>query len=299
VTSYLASAFTPHYVVCTLDQHAPPNDLRVEARMSAARDIVSPYTTAREKDRLIRSNRVTHIVINESLPPGLILNYWTLEPATAGDSEEMFRSLRYEFEPTGLGDGLTAFRWRNEERLSTLPRPAPRPVVETLPMSALAIGQPAGEAVLEGAVLHGAGIIPAGGELSLDLYWSRPEAVLPGTYVVTVRFDRKVLPLPFDGKPFPKITRKIIEKWRGERYRFREDHMIMGGLFGPDAWAPGEIVEDDVRVRVPLDMAEGRYRVRAKMLRVANQPNHLLGDYLYDEDSYSGVEIGEVTVQRW
>ena len=50
VTSYLISAFTPHYVVCTLDQHAPPNDLHVEARMTAARDIVSPYTSARDKD---------------------------------------------------------------------------------------------------------------------------------------------------------------------------------------------------------------------------------------------------------
>jgi hypothetical protein len=299
VTSYLASAFTPHYVVCTLDQHAPPNDLRVEARMSTARDIVSPFTTVREKDRLIRTNRVTHVVVNRALPPGLILNYWTLEPGTAEDSEEMFRTLPYEFQPTELGDGLTAFRWRSEERLSTLPRPTPRPVVAALPASAMPIGLPAGEAMLEGALIHGAGIIPPGGELVLDLFWSRSDVVSPGTYVVTVRLDRKVLPLPFDGKPFPKVTRKLVERWHGERYRFREDHMMVGGLFGPDAWARGEIVEDGVRVRVPGDIAPGRYRVRAKMLRVANQPNHRLRDFLYDDDAYSGVEIGEVTVQRW
>jgi hypothetical protein len=299
VTSYLISAFTPHYVVCTLDQHAPPNDLRVEARMSAARDILSPFTSAREKDRLIRTHRVTHVVVNRALPPGLILNYWTLEPRAAEESEEMFRSLRYEFQPTELGDGLTAFRWRSEERLSTLPRPTPRPVVAALPASATVIGAPAGEAVLEGAVIHGARIIPSGGELVLDLYWSRPEAVPPGTYVVTVRLDRKVLPLPFDGKPFPKVTRKLLEIWRNERYRFREDHMMVGGLFGPDAWSPDEIVEDDVRVRVPVDVAPGRYRVSAKMLRVAHQPNHRVRDFLYDDDTYSGVEIGEVTIQLW
>jgi len=75
--------------------------------------------------------------------------------------------------------------------------------------------------------------------------------------------------------------------------------MILGGLFGPDSWQRGEIVEDDVRVSVPLDLTPGRYRIEAKMLRVANQPNHRLRDFLYDDDSYRGVRIGEVTVERW
>jgi hypothetical protein len=39
---------------------------------------------------LIRDNQVTHVVINEALPPGLLLNYWTLEPAAALDAAEMF-----------------------------------------------------------------------------------------------------------------------------------------------------------------------------------------------------------------
>ncbi|HEU4365444.1 MAG TPA: DUF6541 family protein [Candidatus Krumholzibacteria bacterium] len=299
VTSYLMSAFTPYYVVCTLDQHAPPNDLRVEQRMNAARDIVSPYTTAREKDFLIVENRVSHVVINKALPSDLILNYWTLEPAAAQEAQEMFESLRYEFEATPLDDGLTVFRWRHDERLSTLPRPAPRPVVEQLPAGAQPVGMAAGEAILAGANMRGAGILPAGGELVLDLYWSRAEHTVPGTYVVTVRFDRKDLTLPFGGRPFPKITRKVVEKVRRERYRFRADHMIHGGLFAPDAWRDGEIVEDDVRIQLPGDIAPGRYRVQAKMRRVANQPNHLLRDFLYDDDSLSGVEIGEITIQKW
>ena len=299
VTSYLLSAFTPYYVVCTLDQHAPPNDLHVEQRMNAARDIVSPYTGARDKERLIRENGVTHVVVNQALPPGLILNYWTLEPSTAEDAEETFESLRYEFEKISLDDGLTAFRWRTEERLSTLPRPVPRPVVDELPANVAPIGVAAGEATLVGATLHGAGIIPAGGELAMDLYWSCATAPPPGTYVVTVRFDRKQLELPFDGRPFPKITRKLVEKAKRERYRFREDHMILGGLYGPDAWSPTDIVQDGVRVSVPTDMAPGRYRVEAKMRRVANQPNQWLRDYFFDDDSYSGIEIGEVTIQRW
>jgi hypothetical protein len=299
VTSYLVSAFTPYYVVCTLDQHAPPNDLRVEERMNAARDIVSPYTGARDKERLIRENRVTHVVINQALPPGLILNYWTLEPAAAEDAEETFESLRYEFEKIPLDDGLTAFRWREEERLSTLPRAVPRPVVDSLPSYATPIGAAAGEATLVGAALHGAGIIPAGGELVMDLYWSCGTSPPPGTYVVTVRFDRKQIELPFAGRPFPKITRKLVEKAKRERYRFREDHMILGGLFGPDAWSSTDIVEDGVRVRVPTDMAPGRYRVEAKMRKVANQPNQWMRDYFFDDDSYSGVAIGEVTIQRW
>jgi hypothetical protein len=299
VTSYLISAFTPHYVVCTLDQHAPPNDLRVEARVTAARDIVSPYTSARAKDQMIRAARVTHVVINRALPPGLILNYWTLEPATAQDADDMFRSLRYEFEPKDFDDGITAFRWKNEERLSTLPRPVPRPVVDALPAEAALVGAASGEAFLEGAAIQGAGIVPPGGEVALTLYWSRRTVLPAGTYVVSVRFDRKFVSLPFNGHPFPKVTRKIMEALRRERYRYRADHMIMGGLFGPDAWGTGEIVEDDVRVQLPTDLAPGRYRVQAKMLRIANQPNHELRDYFYDDDVYQGVRIGEITVEPW
>jgi len=148
-------------------------------------------------------------------------------------------------------------------------------------------------------VIHGARILPAGGELVLDLYWSRDRDLPPGTYVVTIRFDRKDLALPFDGRPFPKVTRKLVERWKGVRYRFRADHMIHGGLFAPDAWKLGDIVEDDVRIAVPSDIAPGRYRVQARMLRVANQPNHEWRDYFYDDDTYTGVEIGEVTIRKW
>jgi len=299
ITSYLMSAFTPYYVVCTLDQHAPPNDMRLEERMAAARDIVSPFTTAQEKDVLIQEHDVTHVVVNETLPENLILNYWTLEPGIAHEAEQTFRSLRYEFETIPLSDGLTAFRWKHDERLSTLPRPIPRPVVASLPINAYPVRARAGEATLEGCVMHGAGIIPAGGELVVDLYWSRDRELPAGTYVVTIRFDRKDLELPFNGQPFPKVTRKIVERMRGERYRFRADHMIQGGLFAPDAWALGDIVQDDVRVVVPTDIAPGRYRVQAKMLRVANQPNHRLRDYFYDDDTYTGVDIGEVTIRHW
>jgi hypothetical protein len=46
VTSYAITAFTPHYVLSTLDQHAPPNDRLAPVRMTAARDILSPFTSA-------------------------------------------------------------------------------------------------------------------------------------------------------------------------------------------------------------------------------------------------------------
>ncbi|HEX5132042.1 MAG TPA: hypothetical protein VFX92_06105, partial [Candidatus Krumholzibacteria bacterium] len=198
-----------------------------------------------------------------------------------------------------LDDGLTVFRWRHDERLSTLPRPAPRPVLEALPGDALPIGTVAGEAMLEGAALRGSGILSAGGTLLVDMYWSRVGTPPPGTYMVTVRFDRKTLDLPLGGKPFPKLTRKLIERLRHERYRFRADHMIHGGLFAPDSWEEGEIVVDNTRIDIPTDIAPGRYRVRAKMVRIANQPNYLLRDFFYDDDSYTGIEIGEVTIQRW
>jgi hypothetical protein len=35
------------------------------------------------------------------------------------------------------------------------------------------------------------------------------------------------------------------------------------------------------------------------MLRIANQPNHELRDYFYDDDVYQGVRIGEITIEPW
>jgi hypothetical protein len=172
-------------------------------------------------------------------------------------------------------------------------------VVDALPGDVLTIGAPAGEARLEGAVIGGGGVVPAGGEVAGTLYWSRASVVPPGTYVVSIRFDRRMLSLPLEGKPFPKLTRKAMEELRGERYRFRADHMILGGLFGPDAWEANVLVEDGVRVQLPADLAPGRYHVQAKMLRVANQPNHDMRDFFFDDDVYQGVHIGEITIEPW
>ena len=77
------------------------------------------------------------------------------------------------------------------------------------------------------------------------------------------------------------------------------DGRVVKGVKFRDHIDMGDIVEDDVRITIPTDIAPGRYRVQAKMLRVANQPNHRLRDYFFDDDSYTGVDIGEVSIRRW
>ncbi|MDH3198254.1 MAG: hypothetical protein OEO21_08440, partial [Candidatus Krumholzibacteria bacterium] len=295
VTSYTVTAFTPHRVVCTLDQHAPPNDRRVGERVAAARDIVSPYTAPREKIDLMARFGATHVLLNPRLPAGQRLDYWTLDPSLAAAAERALDACGGALEKRTLPDGLVLYARTGE--------PAPpgagdgyTGLVGALPPGVTAVGASAGTARLAGAAV-GEAEIERGGALAMETFWSPGEPVGPGTYVVTVRFDHAELALPLGGRPFPKLARKLKEAIEGRRYRFRADHMVAHGFFGPDAWPAGAIVRDSVVVRVPRYMAAGRYTVRVKMITVANAPNQRLRDYFFDDDVYEGVPVGEITIR--
>src|SRR5439155_26260791 len=81
------------------------------------------------------------------------------------------------------------------------------------------------------------------------LEWHAPRPLPPGSYSVAVRFDR---PLPAGVAAGPaslsKVWRKLVERCRHERYRFRADHLPTDGAFGVDRWTAEEVVRDSFRV---------------------------------------------------
>jgi hypothetical protein len=95
-----------------------------------------------------------------------------------------------------------------------------------------------------------------------------------------------------------KPVRKLIEKRRGERYRFRVDHIPTDGDYGVDLWSPFEVVRDSMSVVIPGDVAPGDYQVQVRMLRQPHYPNFHLSDYFLDHDYYSGVPVGTLKITR-
>ena len=315
VTSYSISAFTPHYVVCTFDQHAPPNDLLSRERTIAARDILSPFTSASDKANLSANLQVTHVVVNEKLGANELSDYWTVSGVTAPLIVRRFQLLEglFEAEDGGSDGGFRVFRWTGKmpRHVEAIFNPLLR---TTLPVGATPVGETAGLARCDAAEIRRAGpggrgkrsvsaiphslvTVEPGQEIEVSLFWSLDRELPPDKYIVAVRFDRAELDLPFGGWPSPKIVRKITERLRGERYRFRQDHRIADGFHDPDLWPRDYHVLDMATIRIPKDLANGRYIVRAKLLKRSTLPNKPLHDFFYDDDVYHGVRIGEIEVQ--
>lgn len=121
--------------------------------------------------------------------------------------------------------------------------------------------------------------------------------VSPGSYMVIVRLDADSLPAPpFDVSAFDKPWRKALERATGTRWRLREAHRPLGGVFAPDEWTPGLVVLDSTALALPANLAPGPYVVRVRMIREPHYPNTTVADYLHDADAFSGPVVGRVTV---
>ena len=295
VTSYAVTAFTPHYVLSTLDQHAPPNDRLAPVRMTAARDILSPFTSVADRVELMRFFGVSHVVVNENVPAGLILDYFTMDPAVAALSKREFDRWPGVFQKLALGDGLTLYKLAGPTP-PRVPPPANPFFAPRVPRDAFVVDAPAGEARLVAAGLHSERL-ERGEPLRMELFWTPSGPRRARKYVVSVRLDQMELSLPFDGRPFPKLARKFREWLEGQRFRARADYMIAWGFYGPDAWPEGGLVADLSSMTIPPDLAPGRYTVRVKLLASAHARNHQLRDFFFDDDVYHGVPVGEITVE--
>ena len=115
---------------------------------------------------------------------------------------------------------------------------------------------------------------------------------------MAVRFDR-ALPGEFaPPAPLAKPARKVLERARHELYRFRADHLPVGGAYGVDLWRPEEVVRDSFSVAIPRAAAEGGWAVEIKVYRTPHYPNFRLSDYFFDRDYFSGLRAGTIRIAR-
>ncbi|MEJ2722324.1 MAG: hypothetical protein P8181_14485, partial [bacterium] len=295
MTAYSITAFTPLHVVCTFDQHAPPNDVMLAGRMQAARDILSPYVSITETVELLARHHAKYIVLNDRFPSRLMLEYWLMDPTVFPRSRHKFESHPSLFETVLDEKDFVVFEWTGKRPVGKASTERPF-VVDRIPAGFSPIGVTAGQARLEAFAVGDTTATP-GGKLRLRLVW-RGEGPYPfANYVVVTRFDNTNPGLPLGGRPFDKLARKFKEMLVGRLYRFTSFHKIRSGFLSPDTWRPGDLVLDEFGVSVPLEVEPGRYRVSVKLMTIPHQSTYWVRDLLFDNDIYEGIPVTTITVQ--
>jgi len=293
ITSYNLPAFTDLKVVCTFDQHSPPNDARGPERILAARDILSPVVDDATAWALARREHAEYVLIQESFGQPFPSIYWVFsKPAARLRAAQLDRSPYFRRMNAPAGFALFAVR-------DSLPDPPPPPleVLRELPLAAIPPGPPILER--DGVALFGARVSPEvgapGTRFTVVLRWGRAGPVIPPEgRTVAVRFD--ALDQPGRGRALDKIRRKLRQIRNGVVYRFRNDGIPGGGLAPPDLWPDQLTVVDTLVVRAPRNAAPGSYEVSVALLQLPEMPNHRPRDYLSDRDLYAGTVVDTVRV---
>jgi hypothetical protein len=301
-TSYSIPMMTRHYVVSLVDQHSSPNDSRALDRLLDARDALDPHGSWARTLQVLRDYRVDAIALNGRFIRPLWLDYWAPYPGFLERVRARFDRYPERFPVLYDSAGFVVYGVR-QPLPDSLPETAGEPpwLVARLPATALAVSDTvqAGARLVAVDFEHPAGPVPAlapGDTLWASAYWRPERREARGSYMVFVRFDRADFGPPrwlaWAAKPY----RKLVEARRGERYRFRQDHLPGEGQFNVDRWPAGRLVRDPFAVTVPPDIAPGLYRMRLRMSVSGHYPNYRLSDYLSDEDYYSGVEVARVRI---
>jgi hypothetical protein len=298
VTSYSIPAYAGRQVMAFYDQHSSPNDPRGLTRILDARAVLSPYVGLRRTLETLRAYRVDAVVLNARFERPVATDYWSTRPADEAATRAKFESRPDLFEPVFAQDHAYVYALTEAARSGPLPPPddPPPPFARAADANATALRD--GGFTQLGTTLARARLSP-GDTLGIATRWSLADGkVEPGSYTVIVRLDADSLPQPpFGGAAFDKPWRKALERATGQRWRVRAAHRPLSGVFAPDLWTPGLVVEDSSALALPANLVPGGYVVRVRMIREPHYPNTSLRDYLHDDDAFSGPVVGRVTIE--
>ncbi len=303
VTSYCIPAFTDVNVVCTFDQHSVPNDSTALRRILDCRDIFSPSVSVRKTSTLMSKWNADYIAVNGRLPGGIPVMYWKPGTGAAAAAAKRFESAAPVFEKIYEHNGVWLFRFNGTVAIppdtgSTADASTESPAGRSFsPEEASRLPQSGTETLSIGAAEIQAADVRRGDSFGLRLEWVKTGDIEPGSYKVHVRFDTAFEKGPLYNRAYGKLYRKALEKIRGERYRFRYDHVPFGGIYPPDSWPLLEAITDSVTIRVPWDIAPGEYTVSIRFSRSLRYPNYSIEDLLTDDDMFSGEPVGQITIR--
>jgi hypothetical protein len=292
-TSYAIPMRTRLTVTHLADQHSSPADPHAVRRMLDARDALDPFATWARTREVVARYGVEAIALNGRFAEPPRLDYWTPTPAWYAAARARLDARPDAF-PRVFDTGDFVVYRVNPAALDTLSGPAaPRPFVRPFRPGIDPVARSMGEGLPALLAFHlERRRLAPGDTLRGALLWRAQDRAPAGSYQVFLRFDRR---LPGGLRPpalVAKPARKLLERLRGELYRFRVDRLPTGGAYGVDLWGPDEVVRDSIEAVVPPTAAQGRWRIQVRMLRQPHYPNLRLRDYFVDDDSYAGMPVG-------
>lgn len=295
-TSYSIPMLTRHWVTALADQHSSPNDSLALARILDARDALDPHAGWRRTAEVVDRWGATAIALNGRFEEPPMLNYWAPSAGWYAAARARLGRAPEAFERVWEKDRFTVYRIHRPELELLRDGERPRSYVRAATRNDRP--RPMGSRVPDLVSFQlGATEAARGDTLRGRLEWTTDRRLRAGAYRVAVRFDR-ALPAGVPRAPVAvsKVWRKLVERSRRERYRFRGDHLPAGGAYGVDRWRPGEVVIDPFQLVVPRDVAPGDYTVKVAIARQPHYPNLRLRDILSDDDFLNGLEVGRLQV---
>jgi hypothetical protein len=301
LTSYSIPAFTRHRVVSTLHQHGSPNDPRGSDRIVALAEIMGPDTPGETLKERLLDQEVDYIMVNESFNGRLLLHYAEVDPVSLGRLRDKLKRVPRVFREVYDSGGVTIFAVDRKALSRWEPKDSGMPPY-LLPAGAKPPGKPidklfGGQVELLSVELPGAPV-SAGEPFQIICFWQskaeRLEFDIP--WVVQIRIQRDYPKGRFYSPAYSKVYRKCLEMVKGESYRMRASHLPARGAFPPSLWGD-YIIKDVAEVTVPRDMSTGTYELTVSIGRQPIYPNLTMRDLLRDDDQYSGVAVGTLSVK--
>jgi hypothetical protein len=297
-TSYSVPMLTRHWVSTLVDQHSSPNDPHALERMLDARDALDPFAPWSRTAEVVRRWGVTAIALNGRFDEPAGLDIWAPSAEWYTAARSRLERAPQAFHRVFESDRFTVYTIDRAALDALDDGGTPRPFVRVPDRDDR--GRSMGQGLPELVAFHVSATEAARGDTLVgSAEWRAASALPAGAYRVGVRFDRA---LPADVPRAPgwvsKPWRKLVERVRGERYRFRSDHLPVNGAYGVDRWSPGEVVQDTFRITVPHDVAPGDYVVRVSISRQPHYPNLRLRDITSDDDYLNGREMARLQISR-
>jgi len=294
LTSYVLYARTLAAPVALPDQHSPPNDVDEPQRLRDLARILSPWTSAEERDAVLAARGITHVIVNEGIGETVRTFGYVTRPENLGFLRAFLDADTSGFDAIATSGPLRLYAVRSPA--VDAPRP-PTPVNPTLAPSAAA----------------GPSIVTESG-IGIAMVRTDPSRLAPGE-VVTVECT---LSATSDSPPIgnylaflaltrieghaDRASRKIarrIERLMGKPPdRVLAEREITGGLYPVLLWRENERIAERLGIRVPNNAPAGRYRVTLNIVRLPVFANRRLVALLTDRDEYAAFTVDTVEVVR-
>ena len=312
LTSYSIPAFTRHYTVAVLHQHATPSDSLALERLAACRDVLSPYIGTGRKARLCRKFKVDYVLINGMHPRNVNGFFYNAGPALVVEQRRALEEDVTLFAEVWDGEAEGALYRVRKENLDALagivttgvPTPVGRTndvltaeiLTRTLPDDTY----PVVADTVAGITLMAVGIdttlVARGDRVGVTLYWRLVGD--PPRFPVDVHV-RLATPAPrgrFWTVSLSKIHRNLQQKKAGLAYRSLRIRPLLRGLYGIEHWPTDRFVIDRFELRAAPYLVKGEYELMVMWLEQTFLPNLPLMHFTSDRDLSDGQTVGLLDV---